>query len=167
MRSFTVAERRARLARRHFLGGEPAPGIAAITGALVGLHGTDPATPQLSLWARSPGFTVDALDRQLYVQRTVVKHLAMRRTLWLVCVEDLPMIQAGASDRVADNEARRLIADAEKAGVASDGSRWLERACSAVLAYLSASGPATYNPGCQQRFASTIGYPHSWQGSAN
>ena len=35
----------------------------------------------------------------------------MRRTLWMVRAEDLPLIQAAASDRVADNERRRLIAD--------------------------------------------------------
>ena len=140
MRSFTVVERRTRLARRHFLGtaGDSVPDIA---GRLVGLHATDPATPYLSLWARIPGFTVPDLDAALYQQRTVVKHLAMRRTLWLIRCADLPVIQAAASDRVAANERRRLIADAEKSGVAADGSAWLETACSAVLRHLAEHGP--------------------------
>src|SRR5690348_13621615 len=51
MRSFTVAERRARLARRHFLA-EPAESIDRAVADLLGLHATDPATPYLSLWAR-------------------------------------------------------------------------------------------------------------------
>ncbi|HEX7426585.1 MAG TPA: crosslink repair DNA glycosylase YcaQ family protein, partial [Mycobacterium sp.] len=137
MRSFSLAERRARLARRHFLvhDGSADP-IARITRDLVGLHATDPATPYLSLWARVPGFTVADLDDALYQRRTLVKHLAMRRTLWVVGVDDLPLIQAAASDRVADNERRRLIADVQKAGVASDGDQWLDRACDAVLTHL-------------------------------
>ena len=143
MRSFTIGERRARLARRHFLTKEPQGGpVPAITAAMVGLHATDPATPYLSLWARTPGFTVDDLDRELYQRRSVVKHLAMRRTLWVVRAQDLPAIQPGASDRVADNERRRLVADAQKAGVATNGDAWLDRASEAVLRYLADNGPA-------------------------
>ena len=83
MRSFTVEERRARLARRHFLV-ESAGSIDRVVTDLVGVHATDPATPYLSLWARLPGFAVADLDAELYEHRTVVKHLAMRRTLWTV-----------------------------------------------------------------------------------
>lgn len=142
MRSFTVDERRNRLARRHFLVADTARPVTAITGSLIGLHATDPATPYLSLWARSPGVTTDHLDEELYRRRTVVKHLAMRRTLWLVRADDLPLIQAAASDRVADNERRRLIADVHKAGVAADGEAWLDRACAAVLTHLAEHGDA-------------------------
>ena len=142
MRSFTAADRRARLARRHFLTGQ-AESITGITANLVGLHATDPSTPYLSLWARLPDFVVADLDTELYERRALVKHLAMRRTLWMVRAEDLPLIQAAASDRVADNERRRLIADVEKAGVARDGTRWLDRACAAVLRHLTEHGPAS------------------------
>jgi hypothetical protein len=142
MRSFTVAERRARLAQRHFLAAQ-APSIEATVADLVALHATDPATPYLSLWARVPGFAVADLDDALYRRRTLVKHLAMRRTLWVIGVDDLPLIQAAASDRVADNERRKLVADVTKAGVAADGDRWLDRACDAVLARLAEHGPAT------------------------
>lgn len=140
MRAVTVGERRARLARRHFLTGGPPSPIAAITGALVGLHATDPATPYLSLWARSAGFTVAELDRELYEKRSLVKHLAMRRTLWVVRAEDLAIVQAGASDRVAENERRRLCADADAAGL---GESWLDRASTAVRAHLRRHGPTS------------------------
>ncbi|WP_370331786.1 DNA glycosylase AlkZ-like family protein, partial [Mycolicibacterium hippocampi] len=101
MRTFTVAARRARLARRHQLAGGLAPVSAeTLTGTLVGLHATDPATPYLSLWARVPGCSVDAVRAALYDDRTLVKHLAMRRTLWVVRPEDLPSVQSAASDRV-------------------------------------------------------------------
>ncbi|MFS0899829.1 winged helix DNA-binding domain-containing protein [Mycolicibacterium litorale] len=140
MRAFTPAERRARLARRHFLTGEPAA-VTDVVAGVVGLHATDPATPYLSLWARVPGFAIAHLDAELYHGRTVLKHLAMRRTLWLIHRDDLPAIQAAASDRVAANERRRLIADVQKGGAAADGSVWLDTAGRAVLAHLREHGP--------------------------
>ncbi|OBF50220.1 hypothetical protein A5787_08565 [Mycobacterium sp. 852002-50816_SCH5313054-b] len=143
MRSFTIDERRNRLARRHFLSPGDPPPLTRVIAGLVGLHATDPATPYLSLWARSPGFLTDDLELQLYGQRAAVRQLAMRRTLWLVSSDDLPMIQSASSARVAENERRRLAADVRKAGVAADGERWLDRACSAVLRHLSQSGPAS------------------------
>ncbi|MGV0792170.1 winged helix DNA-binding domain-containing protein [Mycolicibacterium sp. XJ1819] len=142
MRSFTVAERRARLARRHLLT-EPAASPVDAAADLVGLHATDPATPYLSLWARCPGFTVADLDGELYTHRRLVKHLAMRRTLWVVCGQDLSTVQAAASDRVAANERRRLCADAATAGVTDDGQGWLAAAREAVLAHLTAHGPTS------------------------
>ena len=144
VRTFSHAERRSRLARRHFLTADrPTESVTAITARLVALHATDPATTYLSLWARTPGFTVADLDNHLYRRRTLVKHLAMRRTLWVIRTHDLPLVQAAASDRVADNERRRLVADVEKAGVASDGERWLSRAAAAVAAHLSANGASS------------------------
>jgi hypothetical protein len=142
MRSFTVDERRARLARRHFLASS-ASSVDDVVADLVGLHATDPATPYLSLWARIPGFAVADLDAELYERRTLLKHLAMRRTLWTVRTADLPSIQAAASDRVAANERRRLAADAVKAGIAEDGSAWLDTACAAVLRHLAEHGEAS------------------------
>ncbi|CAN5628403.1 winged helix DNA-binding domain-containing protein [soil metagenome] len=144
MRSFTVAERRARLARRHFLAG-PDSGltIPEMTAALIGWHATDPTTPYLSLWARTRDFAVPALDAEMYEHRSLVKQLAMRRTLWLIPSRDLGLVQPGASDRVADVERRRLIADVEKAGVAPNGKRWLDTASAAVLAHLAEHGEAS------------------------
>jgi Winged helix DNA-binding domain len=142
MRSFTVEERRARLARRHFLAG-PAQTPVGVAGDVIGLHSTDPATPYLSLWARLPGFTVAHLDAALYRQRTLTKHLAMRRTLWIVRAEDLPLIQSAASDRVAGNEHRKLVADAQNAGIAADANAWFEAACAAVLRHLAEHGPTS------------------------
>jgi hypothetical protein len=143
MRSFTAAERRTRLGRRLFLSEPAATSLADVVGHVVGLHATDPATPYLSLWSRLPTFTVADLDAELYQRHGVVKHLAMRRTLWIVRAQDLPLIQRGASDRVADNERRRLIADAQKAGVTDDGVAWLDTACAAVLRHLDDHGPAS------------------------
>jgi hypothetical protein len=102
---FTADERRRRLISRQFL--SLTDSITHVTARLVGLHATDPATPLLSLWARCPGFVAADLEGELYQSRSVVRHLAMRRTLWVVSADDLPIIQSAASNRVAANEHRR------------------------------------------------------------
>ncbi|TQK27716.1 winged helix DNA-binding domain-containing protein [Arthrobacter sp. SLBN-53] len=142
VRVFTVAERRARLGRRHFLAG-PGASVDEVTAALLGLHATDPTTPYLSLWARLPGFERDDLSTALYDDRRLVRQVAMRRTLWMVPTDRLPAVQVAASNRVADTETRKLIADVQKAGVAADGSAWLDRARRAVLRHLDDNGPTS------------------------
>lgn len=143
MRSFTVEERRARLARRHFLAEHTHLSIAGVASAFVGLHATDPATPYLSLWARGADFRVADLNAALYADRTVVKHLAMRRTLWVFDTADLPAVQVASSNRVAATERKRLIADVVKAGIARDGEAWLANAAAAVRAHLDERGHAS------------------------
>ena len=134
MRTIDVRERRARLARRHLLAPEGGgASVEAATEALVCLHATDPGTVYLSARARVPAFTVADMDRALYDDRTVVRHLAMRRTLFVVPVGLLPLVQGGVSARVAGSEGRRLAREAEKAGLVPDGARWLEKASAAVL----------------------------------
>jgi len=104
---------------------------------MVCLHGTDPVTVYLSAWARVDGMTGLDLEHALYVGRSLVKHLAMRRTLFVFPRETLSFAQAGASNRVADSERRRLIRDVETAGLRRNGERWLSEACEQVLAVLS------------------------------
>ena len=140
MRSFTVEERRARLARRHLLVQPCDDSTAEVASRFVGLHATDPATPYLSLWARVSRFRRTDLDAALYDERTVVKHLAMRRTVWAFDAEDLPAVQSAASERVAAAEHRKLTADVVKTGIAPDGEAWLRAASAAVLAHLAKHG---------------------------
>jgi hypothetical protein len=139
VRVFSAQERRRRLISRQFV--SLPDSITHATATLVGLHATDPATPFLSLWARCPGFVAADLEDELYRNRSLVRHLAMRRTLWVVSADDLPIIQSVAGNRVAANERRRLVADLEKAGLAADGEQWLATACSAVLGHLGRHGP--------------------------
>ncbi len=110
---------------------------------MVCLHATDPVTVYLSAWARVDGMTVDDLERALYADRSLVKHLAMRRTLFVFPREAMGVAQAGASNRVADTERRRLIRDVEKAGLHRDGERWLSKAGEQVLAALAGGREAT------------------------
>ncbi|MBO9553568.1 winged helix DNA-binding domain-containing protein [Cellulomonas sp.] len=136
-------ERRARLARRHAITPTTrAATVEAAADAMVVLHGTDPAGLFLSAWARVDGFHVKDLERALYEERTLVKHMAMRRTLFAVPRDLLPVVQAAASDRVADTERRRLAKEVAAAGLVDDGVRWLADAEAAVVREL-ADGPLT------------------------
>ncbi|MDQ4069801.1 MAG: winged helix DNA-binding domain-containing protein [Actinomycetota bacterium] len=144
MRKIAVAERRARLARRHRLApGHRAAGVVDAAKSMACLHATDPATVYLSAWARVDGMAVTDLERALYVDRSIVKHLAMRRTLFVFPRETLAIAQAGASNRVADAERRRLIRDVERAGLRRDGEAWLSEVAQEVLAVLSDGREAT------------------------
>jgi hypothetical protein len=141
---FDAAERRARLARRHALASDHrAPEVTNAARSVLCLHASDPATIYLSVRARVEGTTVSDLDRALYDPRSLVKHLAMRRTLFVFPRELLAVAQAGASGRVAEIERRRLVRDVEGAGLHDDGERWLAEAGAAVLAALSGGREAT------------------------
>ena len=171
MRKVEVAERRARLARRHRLApGQRADDVVEAASSMVCLHGTDPATVYLSARARVDGMTVADLERALYVDRSLVKHLAMRRTLFVFPRESLAFAQAGASDRVADSERRRLIRDVEAAGLRVDGGRWLDEASEQVLSALSDGRQATSSELRAEipllEGAITYGEGRSWGGRA-
>ena len=144
MRHIPDSERRARLARRHALApGHRAAGPEAATRAVTVLHSTEPATVYLSLWARVDGLTVADVDRALYDDRTLVKQLAMRRTLFVFPRDLLPAAWGSASARVAATLGARLAKEVEKHGIAGDGAAWLEDAKAAVLETLRDRGPLT------------------------
>jgi len=144
MRTVEIAERRARLARRHMLSPAHRAGdVLSCTDALVCLHATDTATTYLALWARVGGVTVADIDKAMYADRSLVKHLCMRRTLFVFRSELFGTVQAAASDRVADQETRRLAKEVEKAGLFADGTAWLASASAAALAGLDTLGEAT------------------------
>jgi len=144
VRKIEVAERRARLARRHRLAPEfRASDVVEAARSMVCLHATDPATVFLSAWARVEGMEVADLERALYADRTLVKHLAMRRTLFVFPRETLAAAQAAVSNRVADVERRRLVRNVEDAGLQSDGERWLAEAGEQVMKLLADGRLAT------------------------
>ncbi len=144
MRTIAVAERRARLARRHRLAPDHRAGdVEEAAESMVCLHATDPATVYLSAWARVDGMAVPDMERALYGDRSLVKHLAMRRTLFVFPRATLSFAQAGASDRVAGTEWRRLIRHVEQAGLQKNGERWLKKASEQVISALSDGREAT------------------------
>ena len=128
------AERRARLAVRHAL--HPDHRVAdtlAATRAMTVLHATEAASVHLAVAARTPSTTPADVDRALYVERTVVKQLAMRRTLFVLPRDLLPAALGSASARVAAEQRRLVARDAVLHGATgADGNAWLARARQAV-----------------------------------
>ncbi|MFD6897852.1 winged helix DNA-binding domain-containing protein [Rhodococcus sp. NPDC060086] len=144
LRTVDVGERRARLAARHRIApAHRAPDPVEAAKSMVCLHGTDPATVYLSAWARVDDLSVAELDDALYVERSLVKHLAMRRTVFVFPRAALPAAQAGASNRVAQAQRRSVIKDIERAELHEDGARWLDEATTKVLHALAGGREAT------------------------
>ena len=139
MRHLCDDERRARLAVRHALA--PASRLDSpeeIARAMTVLHATEPATVHLSCWARGRPIQIDDVDRALYQDRSLVKQLAMRRTLFVFPRDLLAAAWGSASARVAGVQRTRMAKDVVAAGLAPDGEQWLERARAEVLSVLAA-----------------------------
>jgi hypothetical protein len=134
-------QRRARLARRHCLAA-PAGSVAEATAAMTCLHATEPASVHLAAHARS-GASADDVDVALYRDRSVVKQLAMRRTVFAFPRELLPAVWGSAAARVAAQQRGQLARDVVKAGITDDGPAWVEIATADVLALLHERGPMT------------------------
>lgn len=140
VRTVTDAERRARLGVRHALA-EPVPDVLSAARAVVCLHATEPSSVHLSARARS-GASRDEVDAALHTERSLVKQLAMRRTVFAVPVDLLPAVRGSAAARVAAQQSALLARSVVAGGLAADGAAWVEQACQQVLEQLSGA-PAT------------------------
>jgi hypothetical protein len=144
IRAVTVAERRARLAVRHHLApGERAGTVAGAVADMIALHGTDPATVYLAAWARTSRTDQAAIEHALYHERSLVRMLGMRRTMFVVPAALVPVIQAGCTDQIAERLRRQLTQVVQEAGVAPDAASWLREVGEAAVRVLAARGSAT------------------------
>lgn len=144
MRTISDDERRARLALRHGLAAHTRfADPVALAGALGGLHATDPATVFLSARARLQRSSVAGIEAALYEQRGLLRILGMRRTMFVVPADLVPVVQASSTRALVPGERKRFAAMLEAAGVAADGARWMRTTEDAVEAALRARGEAT------------------------
>ena len=145
MRAIDDAERRSRLGRRHLLAGgaDAHRSFEDVARRLVGLHASDPATVFLAARARVPGRTVADLERALYDDRTLLKVLAMRRTMFVVPLDLVPVLQASCTDTIAGQQLRRLVTELTKTELGAGAETWLDGVLAATLAALEARGSAT------------------------
>ena len=138
-RRFTASERRARLVARHHLA-TPAGSVEEIADSLVALHATDPATVHLSaaVRLREPG----TAERALYEDRTVLRMLGMRRTMFVVPAGLVPVVQAACADDIAERQRKLLLQHLETAGLGEDLDAWLADVEEGAFAALQARGAA-------------------------
>ncbi|QES10693.1 winged helix DNA-binding domain-containing protein [Streptomyces venezuelae] len=143
-RTIGGAERRARLGVRHRLAGSARGGTAEeVAGALVALHGTDPASVFLSVGARLREGVgpVGDVERALYEDRSLVRMHGMRHTVFVFPAALAAAVQASTTDPAAVRE-RTVLLGHLAAGSAFD-AEWLAETERLVLAELAVRGEAT------------------------
>jgi hypothetical protein len=141
MRLITDDQRRARLGTRHALA-QRVDSVEEAVASVVCLHATEAPTVYLSAHARAD-VAREEIDRALYVDRSVVKQLAMRRTLFAFPRELLPAVWGSAAARVTAQQRTRLAKDVEAYGLARRGDSWLTRQFGMIRRALAEDGPAT------------------------
>jgi len=136
-----AAERRARLAVRHrHVAVSHTDDVVALTDGLVALHSTDPVSVYLSAAARMATPSLAAVDAALYDERSLVRHHAMRRTLWVFGHEAARLAHHAATIDVARAQRRLALAMLADGGI--DGpEEWLAAASTEILALLEEEGP--------------------------
>ncbi len=133
------AARRGRLVERQLLG-TPVDSAGEVAEALVALHATDPVTVYLSARARSRCAAED-VDAALYQERTMVRMLGMRRTVFVVPAGLADVVQAACTDDVAKRMRRGLEKDLAAGGIGDgDAGGWLRAVEDGVLRALAARG---------------------------
>ncbi len=135
--------RRARLAVRHHLipaaRSDDLPGLAD---DLVAFHSTDPVTAYLSACVRMAHPSLEAVRRTIYDERRLIRHHAMRRTLWLATPEVTRQMHAAATRKLIAPERKRLLDLLTSADVA-DPEQWLDQARAQTLDHLHTHGPTS------------------------
>ncbi|MEY2582788.1 MAG: hypothetical protein QOE09_2637 [Ilumatobacteraceae bacterium] len=132
------------MAHRHrLLPNQRTDDVAAIADSVVALHSTDPSTVYLSAMARMKNPSTDAVSQALYDDRTVVRHHAMRRTLWVMTPAMARLAHAACTESLAKTQWNRLAKLVEDSGIAGDGAAWAEAARGDMFAALASMGSAT------------------------
>ncbi len=167
-----VEQRRARLARRHQLAPSArAAGPLDVAEHLVALHGTDPASVYLAVHARA-ACGHEAVERALYADRTMLRMLGMRRTVFTVPADLAAVVQAACTRAIAVQERRRLLQLLAESGVTGGvpAATWLAEVQESVVRALLARGEATATelsaaePRLREQVLMAAGKPYqAWQ----
>jgi DNA glycosylase AlkZ-like len=143
VRRIDAIERRARLVRRHRLTPADRAGDALEAArSVVVLHSSGPATVFLSVYARTSRVLPADIERALYDDRTLVRVLCMRRTLFVVPRDVVPVVYAACTRTIAARERRRLEQMIAVSGISTRPAAWVARASTAALRAVEARGEA-------------------------
>ncbi|HET6510406.1 MAG TPA: winged helix DNA-binding domain-containing protein [Baekduia sp.] len=151
---FSAVERRARLGARHRLAGDARAGsVEEIAASVVAIHSTDPASVVIASWARLADRACgpEEVERALYDERTLIRMLAMRRTMFVVDRATAPVIHAAASLGVAARERAKLLKGLDRSPA------WLRETEAIALEALSgAELTATELAAADERLAESV-----------
>jgi hypothetical protein len=135
-------ERRGRLGRRHRL----APSERAVTSSevaqsLTAVHGTDPGSTVLGILARTRGAGVTDIERALYDDRSIVRLLGMRRTVFAVDWELASAVWTSSANVV--REQLRLLDRMLSASGIENPEQWIREAEARLLVFLESNPGST------------------------
>lgn len=162
-------ERRRRIAVRHHLA--PAcwgTDVSTVASELVGLHATDPTSVYIGAFARIRDVTSDDIARALYEDRSLLKVLGMRRTMFATTADVAAIMNSAVTRTIAVTERKRLVQMLSDAAVDDDVDGWIARVEAETVAALDELGSATATeltkrvPGL--RFQIQFGAGKSWAG---
>ncbi len=136
MIDFSDEQRRALLAWRHRL----VPSARCndpveIADSLVALHSSDPVSVLLACFARLREPSVASVEASLYEKRQLLRHHAMRRTLWVMRPRVAALAHIACTEKIAAKERRRTVSFLE------GDEAWLEAAMADIVQLISSVGP--------------------------
>jgi len=144
MQTIDTAERRRRIGARHHLAASARDeDPVTVAGDLIGIHATDPASVYLGLRARVRELSRDDVAAALYDDRTLLKVLGMRRTMFVVPVPIAGIIHDAAAIDIGARERKRTIRMIAEAGIAKDAERWIAGVEAETMDVLHELGEAT------------------------
>lgn len=139
----TDEQRRALVGGRHRLAPSArTDDVAQIADSLVSLHSTDPVTVYLSVLARMRNPDLGAVAQALYESRSLIRHHAMRTTLWVATPDNVAVMHQACTVKIAATQRRRTEKFLAQSGVTDPGP-WLQDAKDQVCRVLAEHGPLT------------------------
>jgi hypothetical protein len=149
------------MAVRHGLAGANLASPVEVATSVVALQSTDPASVFLSIRARSAGANAATIEKALYDDRTLLRMLGMRSTMFVVADDLAPIIQSSCTDAVAVTQRKHYIKLLTVTGV-GDGA-WLRELEEAALRVLGGEGRGDRSPALR-RGATTADPGHGRRG---
>lgn len=121
--------------------------VAEVVDSLLAVHSSDPSTVFLSIAARMADPSIETIEQALYEDRSLVRHHAFRRTLWVMAPETARAAHASATAKIAAVERRallRMVADSPsiKATTTDEAAEWCRDALGQMLSVVD-EGPTT------------------------
>ncbi len=86
------------------------------------MHSTDPSSVYLGLLSRMADGSLSAVEHALYQDRTLIRLLGMRRTVFVTTLDVAALIQAACGRAVAARERRKVVGWLAESGVGADPS---------------------------------------------
>jgi hypothetical protein len=144
VRRISDEERRARLAVRHHLHPDHrAADLVTLADDLVGIHATEPTSVYLGPRARVDGLDERTVARELYEERSILRLIGMRRTMFVVPPELGGVLTEACGRSIAVAERARLEGMLAGAGITTTPGPWLRRVEAATIKALEEAGELT------------------------